>query len=119
MNAAVAATPGEGGRARRTWLVLILASALCPLAVLASGPIAFGIYMANDFGDDEPSNMGNAYLWILASFLLVTLAGVVAGWTLHGLRKFTVAAFIAGVVSACAAGLVVLLFTAELVSVAA
>jgi hypothetical protein len=116
MNPAITASPAPP-RPHRTWLLLVAASALCILATLASGPIAFGIYMTNDFDDDSSSNAGNVYLWVLGIVLLAAAVGLVVGWTLHGLRKFSILASFAGIASACAGGAIVLLAAAEMASV--
>jgi hypothetical protein len=114
----VITTSAAPPRPHRTRLLLIVASGLSILATLASGPIAFGIYMANDFDDESPSNTGNVYLWILGIVLLAAAGGVVVGWTLHGLRKFSFLASFAGIASACAGGAIVLFFAAEMASIA-
>jgi hypothetical protein len=70
------ADPVWAGRESRSRRTLTAALIITPLAVLASGPIAFGMAMAAS-GPDDLTNGDNPLLYVLAVVLGIAVFGLV------------------------------------------
>ena len=108
----------DGGDARGSALgsLLPIATAVVPVAVLVSLPMAFGIVMS---GDDFP-DAHNLYLYGLIGLVLVAVGSLIGAWTfaprmVNGSRRVVPNRFAACALAA--GGLIVATFSAEVLSV--